>query len=180
MFKSRGRIMTLSYAQIEDLFHRYRDELIGRMAAMVHSRETAADLVQDTYLKLVRVAPTTTIEQPRALLYRIATNLAIDHLRADKRRSGAAEPLDAALELPCSAPSPERAAFGKERLRLFRRAVDSLPPRTKEAFVLYHVEGCSYREIATRMGISFSGVDKHIRRAIELTNAAVPPPNGDE
>ena len=63
--------------------------------------------------------------------------------------------------------------LAKERLCLFIQAVEGLPPRTKEAFLLYRLSGCSYREIAGRMGISISGVDKHIRRAIEQTYTTV-------
>lgn len=172
--------MTLSYASIEDLFRRYRKELLGRMVAMVRSRETAADLVQETYLKLVRAAPMTSIDQPRAFLHRIATNLTIDHLRAHKGGPSAAESLDQALDLPSAAPSPERTLLGKERLHHYMCTLDALPPRTREAFLLHRVYGYSYREIATRMGITLSGVDKHIRRAIDRTCPAVVPTDDDE
>ncbi|MGC4097138.1 MAG: RNA polymerase sigma factor [Nitrospira sp.] len=129
--------MTLSYASIEDLFLRYRNELLRRMVAMVRSRETAADLVQEAYLKLVRTAPTTNIDQPRALLHRIATNLAIDHLRAHKAGPCAAESLDTALDLPSATPSPEQTLLGKERLHRYMRTIDTLPPRTRKAFLLF-------------------------------------------
>ena len=165
--------MALSYAQIEDLFHQYRDELMRRLISMVNSRDTAADLVQETYLRLVRLAGTTSVDQPRALLHRIATNLAIDHLRANRSGPNVAAPLDAALEIPCPVPSQERELLGKERLKMFIHALEGLPPRTREAFLLYRVYEYSYREIAARMGISISGVDKHIRRAIEQTCAFV-------
>lgn len=165
--------MTITYAHIEELFHRYRAELMRRLLVMVRSRDVAADLVQDSYVRLLKVADTQSIEQPRALLHRIAANLAIDHLRATRGGPQAAGPLDTALEMPCNNPSQERALLAKERLCLFMQAVEALPPRTKEAFLLYRLSDCSYREIAERMGISISGVDKHIRRAIEQTYAAV-------
>lgn len=172
--------MTLSYAQIEHLFHQYRDELTRRLMAMVNSRDTAADLMQETYLRLVRLANTTTVEHPRALLHRIATNLAIDHLRTSKSGVGPTEPIEAALDCPCPVPSPERELIGKERLQRFIQVIDGLPPRTREAFLLYRVYGYSYREIALKMGISLSGVDKHIRRAIDQTCASVESLDGDE
>lgn len=165
--------MILTYMQIEDLFHRYRDELTRRLVAMVKSHDIAAELMQETYLRLLGLVDTHAVDHPRALLHRIATNLAIDHLRAMKTRLNVTEPLEMALELPCQVPSQERALLGKERLRIFIQAVEDLPPRTKEAFLLYRVHECSYREIAARMGISLSGVDKHIRRAIEQTCASV-------
>jgi len=165
--------MTLTCAQIEDLFHRHRDELLHRLVRMVNCRDTAADLVQETYVRLMRCAGTQAVEQPRALLHRIATNLAIDHLRTRKLGIAVSEPLEAALDLPCPAPTQERTLFGKESLQIFVRALENLPPRTREAFLLYRIHELSYREIAARMGISVSGVDKHIRRAIEQTYASV-------
>lgn len=165
--------MALTTTQIADLFSLYRDELTRRLVGMVHSRDTAADLMQETYVRLLRLTDTQSVEQPRALLHRIATNLAIDHLRARKGGPNVAESLEAALELPCPVPSQERVLLGKERLQMFIQAVENLPPRTREAFLLYRVHECSYREIAARMGISLSGVDKHIRRAIEQTCASV-------
>lgn len=165
--------MTLSYAQIEDLFRRYRDELTRRLLSMVKSRETAADLLQETYVRILRLANTQSVDQPRALLHRIARNLAIDHLRTYKGGQNLSESLDVALEMPCPVPSQERVLLGKERLQVFIQAVENLPPRTREAFLLHRLEGLSYREIGERMGISISGVDKHIRRAIEQTLEAV-------
>ena len=163
----------LTYAQIEDLFNRYREELTRRLLTMVNSRETAADLLQETYVRLLRLPGTRAVEQPRALLHRIATNLAIDHLRARKNGHHLVEPIEAAMELPCPVPSQERSLLGKQRLQRFIHAVQQLPPRTREAFLLYRIHGHSYREIAERMKISVSGVDKHIRRAIDQTCASV-------
>ncbi|ULA62187.1 MAG: DNA-directed RNA polymerase sigma-70 factor [Nitrospira sp.] len=165
--------MALTTAQIADLFSLYRDELMRRLIGMVHSRDTAADLMQDTYVRLLRITDAQPVEQPRALLHRIARNLAIDYLRARKNGPNAADPLETALDLPCPVPTQERALLGKERLQMFIQAVEDLPPRTREAFVLYRVHEYSYREIAAHMGISLSGVDKHIRRAIEQTCASV-------
>ncbi len=165
--------MSLSYAQVESLFREYRAELLRRMSQMVRSRDTAADLVQETYLRLVRLTDIQSVGHPRALLHRIATNLAIDHLRAGQSGLGQAEPLDAALELPSPRPTQERELMGKQRLEQYMTVINNLPPRTREAFLLYRVHGCAYLEIAARMNISVSGVDKHIRRAIDQTTRAI-------
>ncbi|GKS56764.1 DNA-directed RNA polymerase sigma-70 factor [Nitrospira sp.] len=159
--------MTLTFAHIEDLFHRYREELTRRLFTMVHSRETAADLVQETYVRLLRLADTQPVEQPRALLHRIATNLAIDHLRASRNGLDLADSLDEATAVACEAPSQERDLLGKERFRLFLQSIEQLPPRCREAFLLHRVYGYSYREIAAQMGISDSGVEKLLMRALE-------------
>lgn len=173
---ARGLVSTpiaLTYAQIASLFHRYREELTRRLIGMVKSRETAADIVQDTYVRLLRLGDQHVVEQPRALLHKIATNLAIDHLRREKQTGQAFDGLDAAMAVPCHAPSPERELLGKQRFRLFLHAIERLPSRSREAFLLCRVHGYSYQEIATRMNISESGVEKLLMRALDLSGRAL-------
>lgn len=168
-----GSPIALTFTQIASLFHQYREELTRRLIGMVKSRETAADLVQDAYLRLLRVGDQHVVEQPRALLHKIATNLAIDHLRKEKHRGRGIDRLDAAMAVPCHAPSPERELLGKQRFRLFLQAIEHLPCRTREAFLLCRVYGYSYQEIATRMNISESGVEKLLMRALDRSCRAL-------
>lgn len=144
--------MTLTSTQIEDLFHRHREELIPRLVRMVNSRDTAADLMQETYVKLLALVNTQVVDHPRALLHRIATNLAIDYLRKQKSPFHAVDSLDAAMEVPCGMPSQERTVLGKERFEFFMKAIDNLPPRTREAFLLYRVYGLAHGDIRKRSG----------------------------
>lgn len=168
-----GTALRLTYVQIASLFQQYREELTRRLVGMVKSHETAADLVQDTYVRLLRFGDAQVVEQPRALLHRIAANLAIDHLRKEKNSVQAFDGMDAATAVPSQAPSPERELLGKQRLRLCLQAIEQLPPRSREAFVLCRVYGYSYQEIAVRMGISESGVEKLLMRALDQTCEAL-------
>lgn len=168
-----GTALALTYAQIADLFHRYRDELTRRLIRMVKSRETAADLVQETYLRLLRCREERVVEQPRALLHRIAGNLAIDHLRKEKHAFHNTNSMDVAMAVPCQAPSPERELLGKQRLRMFLQVLERLPPRSREAFVLCRVYGYSYQEIAARLNVSESGVEKLLMRALDRSCEAL-------
>jgi RNA polymerase sigma factor (sigma-70 family) len=168
-----GTALRLTYTQIASLFHQYREELIRRLVSMVKSHETAADLVQDTYVRLLRLGDAHVVEQPRALLHRIAANLAIDHLRKEKNLIQASEGMDAAVTVPSQAPSPERELLAKQRLRLCLQAVRELPPRSREAFLLCRVYGYSYQEIAVRMNISESGVEKLLMRALDQSCEAL-------
>lgn len=168
-----GIARCLTYAQIASLFHQYREELTRRLVGMVKSHETAADLVQDTYVRLLRLGIADVVEQPRALLHRIAANLAIDHLRKEKNSVQAFDGMDAAMAVPSRAPSPERELLAKQRLRLCLQAIEQLPPRSREAFVLCRVYGYSYQEIAVRMNISESGVEKLLMRALDQTYEAL-------
>lgn len=171
--ESRGTSLTLTYEQIAGLFHQYREELTRRLVGMVRSHETAADLVQDTYVRLLRLGDQQAVEQPRALLHRIAANVAIDHLRKEKHPVRAADGLDAAMAVPSHAPSPEHELLSKQRFRILLQTIDRLPPRTREAFLLCRVYGYSYQEIATRMSISESGVEKLLMRALDRSCEAL-------
>lgn len=165
--------LRLTYTQIATLFHQYREELTRRLVGMVKSHDTAADLVQDTYVRLLRLGEAQVVEQPRALLHRIAANLAIDYLRKEKSGLHASDGMDAAMAVPSHAPSPEREVLAKQRLRLCLQAIEQLPPRTREAFVLCRVYGYSYQEIAVRMSISESGVEKLLMRALDQSCKAL-------
>jgi RNA polymerase sigma factor (sigma-70 family) len=168
-----GTALRLTYAQIASLFHQYGDELTRRLVSMVGSHETASDLVQDTYVRLLRLGDEHVVEQPRALLHRIAVNLAIDHLRKEKNGVQALDGMDTAMAVPSQAPSPERELLAKQRLRLCLQAIEQLPPRSREAFVLCRVYGYSYQEIAIRMNISESGVEKLLMRALDQSCEAL-------
>lgn len=129
-----GSPIALTFTQIASLFYQYREELIRRLIGMVKSRETAADLVQDAYLRLLRVGDQDVVEQPRAFLYKIATNLAIDHLRKEKHRGRRIDCFDAAMAVPCHAPSPERELLGNNGFAFFCRQSNICHPELVRLF----------------------------------------------
>lgn len=166
MLRRGVEMINLTCNEIERLFHEHRFELTRRLCRMVRCEQTAADLAQETYLRLVNLGQTTSVTYPRALLFRTATNLAIDYLRKGKSERQHGETLDHAADVPSSAPSAERAMYDKQRLRVFSRAIDSLPHRSREAFLLHRVHERPYRDIASHLGVSESAVEKLIMRAL--------------
>lgn len=148
---------------------RYYRELLNFCARSLKNRESAADLVQETYARLLtlgrRGEPVT---DPRAFLYRTARNLIVDEHRRNAVR--VAEPLGdlAEAEWPQAAPGdqPEEAAAYAQYVRDILATIETLPPRCQEAFVLNRFEGLSHQEVAERMGISRNMVAQHIMRAL--------------
>ena len=69
-------------------------------------------------------------------------------------------------------PDPYRALSSKEDLRLAAIALHALPQRTRAIFVLSRLEGLTYREVASQIGISVSAVEKHMMRAIQHMSAS--------
>ncbi|GBQ10924.1 RNA polymerase sigma factor [Swaminathania salitolerans] len=106
------------------------------------------------------------ITHPEAYILRAARNLAID--RARRERCIAFSSLDEASlpEAACSQPGPERIVLGREQLARVKSAFLALDARTARIFFLHRMEGVSYSQIAIRMKVSVSTVEKAVARAV--------------
>jgi RNA polymerase sigma factor (sigma-70 family) len=150
---------------IATLFQTHHRELKRFLIRRVQSPEVAAELVQEAYLRLIRVPNTDRIEDLRGFLFTIASNLARDYLR-QRARHGHVDggPLDPSI--PSPAPSVEALVDAQRHAALLQQVIDELPPKTRAVFVLYRVEGCSYRDIATVLDMSPRTVEYHLRQAL--------------
>lgn len=145
---------------------RYYQELTAFLSRTLGDRQTAADVTQETFLRLLDRKAQEGIEQPRAFLFKTAINLSIDLSRRTRiRRSEELETLDreGCLDERC----PQQDAIREQQLLMLRRALAQLPEVCREAFLLRKVEGCSHTEIAERLGISRDMVEKHIVNAMK-------------
>lgn len=142
------------------------EDLLAFVRRKVRCPATAADVMQDIYIRLASRSSSEEVANPRAFVYRIAGNLAIDHLRLERGRARyvTAEPVPD--HLPDPNPSAEAIADAKRRLALLADAVAELPPRCREVFVLRKFEELEQHEIARRLGISRNMVEKHLRKAL--------------
>ncbi|OJU08036.1 MAG: RNA polymerase subunit sigma-70 [Caulobacterales bacterium 68-7] len=120
--------------------------------------DEAADIAQDTYLRIHAYAPPSPIENPKALLARIALNLAANRFRKASRESVMAPDAEVLTRQPT--PSSQDEAV------LFEQMLLALPAKLRDVFVLSHVKGLSYREIAQLRGISVKAVEKRMTQAI--------------
>jgi len=156
------------------VFESHYRELLKFLAQKVASREDAADLAQESYVRVLTMARGgKTIADPRALLYRIARNLLVDRHRAVRVRDHDALDALAEADLP-PAPQqdePEQLCAATQAARAYVRTIESLSPRTREAFVMHLYDGLPQSEIARRMGISRSMVEKHIVRGLMACRA---------
>ena len=144
----------------------YRD-LLRFLTRRTGNAERAADVAQDTYVRLAAIAPgNLDVRNPRAFVYRVAGNLAIDALRRDGRIASDVTVLDAGEAVPDPAPSPEASTLAREQLRLLEAALDELPSRPRLALLLSRVEGRSFAEIARQLAVSESMVAKYIAQAL--------------
>ncbi|MCW5799652.1 MAG: RNA polymerase subunit sigma-70 [Nitrospira sp.] len=157
---------TSSPSELEGFFRDYRSELVARLRRIVGCADTAADLLQETYLRAMGSPHELKIAYPRAYLHRIATNLALDHLRKQKLRAPLHVPLEDAAIVPSGAPAPVDEIYGKQRLAVFQNAFLSLPHVTQHVLWLRRVQGCPHEEIATRLNLTKRQVENHLAKAL--------------
>jgi len=141
---------------------------MAKVVGNIVQRHEVDDVLQETYLRTFEASNRSTITYLRAFLIKTATNVAINRtVRADRRLVRSiedfpdanvylsSEPLDTDYEL-------------KEQFRILCRAVEALPARCREVFVLRKVYGFSQKEISGLLGISESTVEKHIAKGLLL------------
>lgn len=130
--------------------------------------ERAADVVQDTYIRLADTPdPGEGIDNPRAYIYRVAGNLAIDWLRREKRITANHDASEDADTIHDPKPGPEHIILGREQILLLDKALQKLPEKPRAALLMFRVDGLSHSEIAQRLGVSNSMVAKYIARALQ-------------
>lgn len=141
------------------------NELVRHVARRLGGRADADDVIQDTYLRVRKIPPETEIHNPRSYLFRIADNVALDHLRSRNARNRHLT-ADDSFDAPSDEASAERTVDYRQRLKLLERAVAELPPRQREVFLLHKFDGFSHSEIATELGITRSAVEKLIMKSL--------------
>ena len=143
------------------------------ITAQIGPSDAVDEIVQETFLRMLRYRDITDGNELRALLYRVAANVVIDrHRQAQSHHVDDHCALDAP-NLPAAELQPERVHAGQQNLVLIKTAIRDLPPRCREAFLLHRFEGLSYREIAQRFGTSVRTVENQIAHALAVCRRAV-------
>jgi RNA polymerase sigma factor (sigma-70 family) len=151
------------------VLERYHRELLNFLSRQVRDRDTAADLAQESFVRVLSVQSSgQAVLDIRALLYRTARNLVVDqHRRSEVRRH---DDLDSLPEdQHPAAPQhlqPEELWASQQVFRAYLATIEALPERCRQAFVLHVFDECSHAQIAQHMSISVSMVEKHIVRAM--------------
>lgn len=157
------------------MLERHYRELLNFLAGLVGDRHAAADLAQESYARVLGLQHGgQAVLDGRALLYRTARNLVVDrHRRAALRRHEALDEL-AEEEHPSAPPQsrPDEALASRQDVQACLAAIEALPPRCREAFVLHVFDELSQAQVAERMGISVSMVEKHVARGLLACRAA--------
>lgn len=156
---------------VHDLFGRHAKELRSFLRNRGMTDDSAADLTQDNFVRLMTAKPTGQQHNPRAYLFRIARNLLIDHGRRES-----SSPFSHVSEVTVQAvadpkPSAETIVYDKQRLALSDQALAELPERTRRAFELYRLEEMTIAEVAEKIGLSTTRTWSLIREAYRHVRA---------
>lgn len=162
-------------AAFNEIVLRYKDKVYNYIYRMVRNATDAEDLTQETF---VRAYLSLHSFQSRASLntwlFRIATNLCIDHSRRAKRNQGLVTSLSPDNEeeeeglqrdIPDATFDPQRLLLNKELGEKLEKALQELPEKLRMVVLLYDVEGLSYEEIAAITGCPLGTVKSRLFNA---------------
>lgn len=148
-----------------DLFLRYESDVKRYIQSQLSCQKLSEDLTQETWLRFSRMRNIEHIADIKSFLFKIAGNLAIDHLRHKQVESRAQQLLSHSAE--SDRLSPERFVSGQQQVSQLNQALSELPPQCRVAFSLHRMKGKSYTEIANILGVSEKAVEKHISHALK-------------
>jgi RNA polymerase sigma-70 factor (ECF subfamily) len=157
---------------IGELFERNRRQLSSFLSRRL-GPEDASDILQETFVRVLRQDRSETMADPPSWLRRIALNLARDLARRRRTEAKYLEFGELPESAPCDALRPDEQIETDETWRRLYEAVDGLPPRCREVFQLYMLESLSLGEIAERLGMSRNMAQKHMRLAVQRCLAAM-------
>jgi RNA polymerase sigma-70 factor (ECF subfamily) len=158
------------------LIEKYRKPIIHFMFRMVHNQAVAEELTQEVFLRVYRSRETYRAEARFSTwLYRIATNLGVNHARDTKHERAAQNVyLDqpdpetgTTPDVADSTPSVEQDLVRNERMQAIRRHVMALPERQRTAVLMHKYQGMDYKQIGEVLKLSESATKSLLFRAYQ-------------
>jgi RNA polymerase sigma-70 factor (ECF subfamily) len=149
-------------------------ELRRDLIAYIQRRDRTTeieDIVHEAFVRFHRAGHDLAAPDARPLLFVIARNIQLDGWksagREKKRRSvGDIHDLDGPHAIASDAPPADQRLIGRQDLAAAAAVIRALPPKTRDAFLLHRFRAQTYRQIAARLGVSVSMVEKHIAEAL--------------
>jgi RNA polymerase sigma factor (sigma-70 family) len=145
---------------------RHRAALQRYLRRLTSGAEDVEDLIQETYVRIYAIEDRDAVVSPRALLFRIAHNLAVERARRQVARATENVEDFERLDVDTLEAPPEEQLDARRRFESFCAAVDRLPPLCRRVFVLRKVYKLSHTEIAEVLGVSHSTIEKHVAKGL--------------
>ena len=166
------------YGAFTQLFKKYYNYLCEQSYCIVKCEQKAEEIVADLFYKLWKRRDSIKVAtKVKCYLHASVRNRTIDHLRKYRREKNFSD-----VELPeyiSHFTSPDDYAIGEDCRERIRRAVNKLPPKGRQVFLLSRDEGLKYREIAEQLQLSVKTVETHIRRSLIFLRSELHPELGE-
>ena len=134
------------------------------LTRFLYRRQDIEDVVQEAYLRAYGAEKMSVIDQPKAYLFRVARNLALNELKSRSRRvTDYIEDYDV-QDINHLSPTLEEEIQAQEHLGLYCEAIASLPRQCRKVCLLRKAHGLKHKEISEHLGITVSSVEKHLRK----------------
>ena len=163
---SNNSVVSESFVKNASFLHRF----LGRFLS---NKQDIEDVAQEAYLRAYVAEQSKDIDHPKALIFTVAKNLAINKLK--QKSSQITQYLDEIETVDNSSvdSSADELNEAKQVFQIYCGAVLTLKDKAREVFLLRKVHGLSHKEIANKMGISVSSTEKYLRQAVIQVNKYV-------
>lgn len=160
-----------------EAYGRHRGDLLRFLRARTRDLAESEDVVQELWVRLQELRPGP-VANARAYLFQMANNLVLDRARERRRRSlrdkgwtelscSLATGAEGEIEVVDPGQTPEMQLVEAQEREALAQAIAALPEGARRAFCMHKIEGLGHAEVAARLGISRSGVEKHIAVAMK-------------
>jgi RNA polymerase sigma-70 factor (ECF subfamily) len=150
---------------LQNLFLRHAREIDRFLRRRGHNPETAADLTQDTFVRVMTATPQGTNDNPKAYLHQVARNLSIDFARREQRVEYVNSPDEEFQRIVDPSPSPETIVYDRQRLATIEKAIQELPDKTRKAFEMHRIGEQTLNQVADELQLSTTRTWTLIRNA---------------
>lgn len=154
---------------VSKLFREHNRALVSFLRARLRSEQEARDVAQEAYVRLLQLEDHKAVSFLRSYLFRIAANLAVDHLRqrAVREETRPSEIFDSIVDER----APDRIAMGRQEIAVVRQALVEMPESWRQTFVAFVFEGQGTTQIASHLGVSDRMVRIYLAQALAQCRA---------
>ena len=143
------------------------------LTRFLSAQQDIEDVVQEAYLRAYKAEQDKDIEQPKAFLFRIAKNIALTELtRKSRQITDYIEDSDSSVVIQGEA-TVEMEIEALQTLGIYCEAVGALPEKCRRVYLMRKVHGLPHKEIAERLGLSVSSVEKYLMKGVLKCRAHV-------
>ncbi len=155
---------------VRELYAHYHQRLLAFLKARHLSEEDAADIAHSIFLCLIEMDELPEGSHLENMIFTIAHRMTVSDYRKKRvRQNVLREGLEVA-GFKDSKPLPDQVVAGKQDWQQFRNSLDSLPPRCREVYLMHKVDGFTQKDVARKLDISLSAVEKHMIKAVMKIN----------